>query len=596
MNNLYYNKLPPHNYLVEELLLGSILFNTQFIHSITSIIHINSFGFEGHKLIYRNIIELYNKDEISPIGLIYALNRNKILQKIGGIPKIIEMIQQSQIFISYTKTNIYIEELIIIIHNNYIKRLMIQYGYNLIHLAYIEKLTIKQLYDKASQYLNYIAGRIKEKNIDNFNELIGNLLSHINYYSKISNKSIKNIYYGFRDLDILLNGLSKGDLIIISGRPSMGKTSLAINIASNLIASTNIGTCIFSLEMSSLQILYKFIAIASTISIQLLKSGHLNNNQWKVIQKICNELLKSQLYINDQSNTSINYISNTCKFIIKEKPYIKLIIIDYLQLIHINNSSYENRAQELSYITRQLKILAKNLNIPIIVLSQLNRNIENRINKKPLLSDLRESGCVDLITRPHIDIFNYTNIQTILQNRRITSIVNFSGNLLQSNYNKDFLKNIEIRNEYIFDIIHHESFKLQITHNHRLLETNIWKKENILLKNNQILKYNSSSTKYKILERNLLSLIQFGHFNNVYDIQMYQYLNFICNKIIIHNSIEQDADIVMMLHQNTENNHIKDKFGSKILDVIIAKNRNGPIGSIKLIFYPNNTIFHSLNI
>lgn len=589
MKNAYYHKSPPQNYLVEELLLGNILIYPYFIAYITNLIKIESFNFEIHQLIYRTILELSKNKNINPVALIYLLTSNKILKKIGGIKKIIHIIQQSQLFSSSKNRHHYIEKLVLIIHNNYIKRLLIQYGFNIIQLGYLNTLNTQQLHYKAIKYLNYISQDNTRENLDKFNELIGNFLSKTNYYTKSFNKYTKKIDYGFQELDLLLDGLSQGDLIIIAGRPSIGKTSFVINIAYHLINACHVGICIFSLEMSKLQILHKLIAIASKIPIQIIKSGKINNKQWNIIQTICTQLLISQFYINDQSNISIDYIKNTSILIKKEKKNIELIIIDYLQLVHLNNSKYETRTQELSYITRSLKILAKNLNLPIIVLSQLNRNIEKRINKKPLLSDLRESGCVSLKILIQINIFNSIHIKNIINTNQSISIHTFSGNFINTNklINNYFPYRIITLSQYIFNIYDY----LEITHTHKILTRNKWQRQNILLQNNYILK----KTSYRqniIIEHIKLKHIQFSHFADVYDIQMNEYTNFLCKHIIIHNSIEQDADIVMMLCK--ENNEKKQESNLTVLDIIIAKNRNGPIGSIKLIFHPNNTIFTSI--
>lgn len=587
MNNVYYYKSPPQNYLIEELLLGLIILNPSWLTYINNMLEIESFCFESHQLIYRSILELSKNKKINLIALIYLLTSNKILNKIGGIKKIINLIEQSQLFsFSKNKSN-YIEELINIVQNNYLKRLLIQYGSNIMKLGYLNILNTQKLHDKATKYLNCIYQDNKEENIDSFDELIHGFLSD-NKHNKIFNKSTKKLSYGFQELDILLDGLSTGDLIVIAGRPSIGKTSFVINIAYHLINHCNVGTCIFSLEMSRVQILYKIISIASTIPIQTITSNKISHKQWNIIQKVCKQLLLSQFYINDKSNIYIEDIKNTSTLIKHNKPNIELIIIDYLQLIQLNNASYETRTLELSYITRALKILAKNLNIPIIILSQLNRNIEKRIDKKPLLSDLRESGCVYLKTLIQINPFNSINIINTIYTNHTISITTFPGYLINSNtfiINKLKYKAV-ILNQYIFKI----SNKLHITHGHKILAQKQWQKQQELLKNNYILHNNFDKNNF--IENTIVSQITFTKFTNVYDIEMHQYTNFICKSIILHNSIEQDADIVMMISQAKNEQQIR--HDEKILDIIIAKNRNGPTGSINLLFFPRNSIFNSV--
>lgn len=594
MQHVYSHTFLPYNYLAEEILLGSLIINPDFIPIISPIIQIQCLGFETHKVIYRYILELYGKNDINPMTFIYSLTKNKILKKIGGITKILHILQQSQIFISPINTQIYLEELVLLLHTNHIKRLFIQYGYNIIQLSYTHDLTTKQLHHKALKYLNCIVENTTNKNLDNFNNLIGNLLSNINCYDQLINIPQNKVYSGFKELDALINGLSNGDLIVISGRPSMGKTSLAVNIAYNLLRDFNLGTCIFSLEMSKLQILQKLISIASTIPSEIIKSGHINYIQWELIQHICNKLLRSQLYINDKSNISIDYIYRTTKLIISEKFNIKLIIIDYLQLIQINNSDYENRTQELSYITRQLKIIAKNLNLPVIILSQLNRNIETRLNKKPLLSDLRESGCIDINTIISVNNLNSMHITQIINNKTIP-IYCFQGKSLLLKYQITRPQKIICLNQYIFNLHYYQNSKIHITHNHKLITINEWNKLYNINNNYNILQtIDYLDTKNIITEIILLAYTTLTKLSYVYDIHMYKYTNFICNKTIVHNSIEQDADIVMMLYKDEI--IYKNQLDCKTLDIIIAKNRNGPIGSLQLLFYPHNNLFKSNKI
>ena len=220
-----------------------------------------------------------------------------------------------------------------------------------------------------------------------------------NIFFDLKTKSLNPVLFGlpsgFYDLDSLTQGFQKSDLIIIAGRPSMGKTALGLNIASNIIKSLKLPILFFSLEMSKEQIMYRLLAMETNINQMKLKSGKLYQNDWIKLNKMIKILSKLPLFIDDNFTLSIQDIRSKIKTIIFEQNNVGLIIIDYLQLMQNSNSKTENRVQELSKITRSLKILARELNIPIIALSQLSRNIENRIDKRPILSDLRESGSIE---------------------------------------------------------------------------------------------------------------------------------------------------------------------------------------------------------
>lgn len=396
-------------------------------------------------------------------------------------------------------------------------------------------------------------------------------------------------YSGFQDLDILTNGLPYGDLIVIAGRPSMGKTSLAIHIAYNVLIYFHINICIFSLEMTIIQVLHKLISIGSRISINSIFTNQLNINQWHIIQKICNELLKNKIYINDNSNINLNQIKFITNTITQIKENKKIIIIDYLQLIQVKDLNIENRTHELGHITRKLKILAQTLSIPIIILSQLNRSIENRLNKKPLLSDLKESGCVNYLVLINIDNFNTLSLTSIFNQYNSFTIKSYKGilNYKIDNFNikNDYIKLIYILKRYNFKCQINQGIEIILTNNHQLLSNYQWIEQQQLEKNHKIVENKSSNQLHKMI----LRTIRFISYALVYDIVKKNYITFNCNNIVIHNSIEQDSDIIIMLSKNL---YIKEeKKNTKTLDIFVSKNRNGPTGSFKLYFNPKNNFF-----
>jgi len=601
MNLTKISSTPPQNYLAEEILLGCVLINPLVFSKVIYNITIEAFFLESHQIIYLNLLHIYNHNKLHPIELLYNLSENRNLQKIGGIYKIIELMKQSQVFIYSNNTNIYIDELIHIINNNYTKRLIIQYGYNIIQLAYIKKLNSHILYNKASNYLNITVEKIPKNYIHNLQTLIGNAIFEIqtnqNKITKNSTSIKTIIKSGFINLDKLTHGLPNGDLIILAARPSIGKTSLAINIASNILKQSNYGVCIFSLEMSSKQILNKFISINSQINYDKIINSHIDPNQWKNITMVCKKLLNSNLYIHDTANVSIDYIEYISKIWIQDNKHIGIIIIDYLQLIQTENLNHFNRVQQISYITRKLKILAQYLNIPILVLSQLNRSIELRINKEPLLSDLKESGCINsdinIMTQ---DKRKYNlNIHYIYYLFQSLQISNISLNKLSvSQYDQlkiNSIHNIHLNFNHIFQI-NHERNNLSLTYNHKYLSKYYWIEVHKHTDKQIINNIHNILYKKILLEYRYVLDVNYYKYTKVYDLHMNLYIHFICNNIIIHNSIEQDADIIMMLYEKDNLSHLNDE---KIIDITISKNRNGPIGSCQLLFSLKNTTFMNYN-
>lgn len=591
---------PPQNYLVEEILLGCILINPKIFSKVINNIKIESFFLESHQIIYINLLKIYQSNKLNPIELLYNLANNNSLRRIGGIQKIIELMKQSQIFIYSNNTNIYLNKLIEIINNNYTKRLIIQYGYNVIQLSYVKKINGVMLYNKASHYLNITVEKMPQNHNHNFHDLMKNMIYKMQLQRQKSieykTNNYSNIKSGFIDLDRLTYGLPNGDLIILAGRPSMGKTSLAINIAYNILNNSQHSICIFSLEMSSQQILNKFIAIASNIQYKDLINVNIKYNKWQEIKEACKKLLYSNIHIYDKTNVSIDHIEYITKIWMQNKSKLGLIIIDYLQLIQTDNLVNLNRVQQLSYITRKLKMLSQSLQIPILTLSQLNRSIDMRINKKPILSDLKESGCINNTIEINIQkIDQYIlNITTLIKHLKQSYLLNTShiySNTLQSNY----ISKISFSNNYIFSIDYIEG-TIHLTQNHKCLQFNKWLsvhnyRENthpILIPNYTI------TSKVNLIQYIALHKIKFINYRLVYDLLMQSSIYFTCRNSILHNSIEQDADIVLMLYKKEPENIVQDS-NQSILDLIIAKNRHGPIGSCQLAFFKENTSFKNLN-
>nr|YP_010865196.1 replication helicase subunit [Campylaephora boydenii]WGT74045.1 replication helicase subunit [Campylaephora boydenii] len=584
---------PPQNYLVEEILLGCILINPLIFSKVIHTIKIQSFFIESHQLIYINLLHIYYNNKLHPIELLYNLSDNENLQQIGGLKKIIELMKQSQIFIYSNNTNIYLDKLIEIINNNYTKRLVIQYGYNIIQLSYINKINGHLLYNKASHYLNITLNKMPVNYNNNFHELMKNTI-----YEMTTNSSqiIKHtiIKSGFVDLDQLTNGLPFGDLIILAGRPSMGKTSLAINIAYNILIKSTFSICIFSLEMSSKQILNKLISISSYIPYQDLI--YFQNNNWTKIKTVCKKLLKSNIYIYDKTNASIDYIEYISKVWIQDNNQYGLVIIDYLQLIQIDNSINLNRVQQLSYITRKLKMLAQYLNIPILTLSQLNRSIEVRINKEPVLSDLKESGCINQnIATKVMNIYTYLlDIKSLIQYfQQCNHLKTYFLPLYLVNNNH--IANISLKYQYIFHLVYQKTF-IELTYNHKCLNNYQWQSICKFSENTPLVLLENKAKKLfkSILEYSFLWNIEYIKYNIVYDLSMISSIHFICQDIVLHNSIEQDADIVLMLYQKQADNQNL-KHNKKIIDLVISKNRHGPTGSCQLLFLTDNTSFKDLS-
>lgn len=377
----------PHNFIAEKIILGCLLINYEAIEITIKTVRVETFYFINHQEIYKAITEMYRKK--IPINIISVndfLKENGCLNKIGGTRVLLELLNQ-------IPNLVYLEEYIQLIQDKFLRRLLINLGYEAINSAYITNIPLEKILNdfekKSFQLTNEL---IDEKKLTS-----AELFSAI--FSELKQKALKpelpGLTSGFFDLDSLTQGFQKSDLIILAGRPSMGKTAFVLNITENILKNYKLPVIFFSLEMSKEQLIYRLLSNETGISQTRLKIGNLYKEDWHQLKISIQNYSRLPFFIDDEANLTTQDIRSKIKKILFEQNKIGLVVIDYLQLLLSSNLKSENRVQELSQITRSLKSIAKEFQIPIIALSQLSRNVETRINKRPVLSDLRESGSIE---------------------------------------------------------------------------------------------------------------------------------------------------------------------------------------------------------
>ena len=381
------NKYLPHNFLAEKIILSCLLINSEAIERTMRTLPIEAFYFQNHQELYKAIIFMSkNKIPIDILTLITFLQDNGLLEKVGGIKVLIELISQ-------IPNLVYLEEYLQLVKDKFLRRALIKLAYEAVNSGYITNIPLENiLNDFENKFLN-LTNETKTQKLFSSAELLNDIFFELK--EKSLNPKLFGLPSGFYDLDSLTQGFQNSDLIIIAGRPSIGKTAFGLNIAINIIKNTKLPVLFFSLEMSKEQIMYRLLSMETNITQIQLRSGKLNQNDWLKLNKIFKILSKLPFFINDTSSVSIQDLRSKIKTVIFEQNQIGVIIIDYLQLIQNSNVNIENRVQELSKITRSLKAIAREFDVPIIALSQLSRNVENRVDKKPILSDLRESGSIE---------------------------------------------------------------------------------------------------------------------------------------------------------------------------------------------------------
>lgn len=377
----------PHNFLAEQMVLSGLLVSPEFVEITIKILPIEAFYFRNHQEIYKAIKFLYNNEmSVNELTLLTFLQDEGLLQKIGGISVLSELVNK-------IPDLTYFEEYLVLIKDKFIRRRLIKTGYEIINSSYITSLSLEKILTDCENKIFNIVNGTNTQNLFSSSELLNNI------FTDLKEKSLKpelfGLTSGFYELDSLTQGFQKSDLIILAGRPGMGKTALSLNIVINAISYSKLPILFFSLEMSKEQITYRLLSMETSIDQIRLKNGKLVESDWIKLSRVIQILSKFPLFISDTTNLSINEIRSKIKTIIFKQKKIGLVVIDYLQLMQISAFKLDNRAQELAQITRLLKTIAREFNVPIIVLSQLSRNVENRIDKKPTLSDLRESGSIE---------------------------------------------------------------------------------------------------------------------------------------------------------------------------------------------------------
>lgn len=377
----------PHNFIAEKIILSCLLINSEAIEITIKTVRVETFYFINHQEIYKAILEMYKKKlSINVFSVNDFLKQTGCLYKIGGTKVLFELLNQ-------IPNLVYLEEYIQLIQDKFLRRSLINLGYETINSAYITNIPLEIILNEFEKKSFSLTNEfINEKKLTT-PELFSNVLLELK--EKALKPELPGFASGFYDLDSLTQGFQKSDLIILAGRPSMGKTAFVLNIAENIIKKYRVPVLFFSLEMSKEQLIYRLLSNETGIRQTRLKIGNLYKEDWHELKESIQKYSRLPFFIDDQPNLTTQDIRSKIKQILFEQNNIGLIIIDYLQLLVNSKLKSENRVQELSQITRALKNLAKEFQIPVIALSQLSRNVENRINKRPVLSDLRESGSIE---------------------------------------------------------------------------------------------------------------------------------------------------------------------------------------------------------
>ena len=378
-------KVPPQNIEAEQCVLGSILLDKSVLDKIVGILKPPSFYKDSHRTIFQCIVDIARRGEpVDLITLTEELRRKDKLELVGGIAYLTTLVDS-------IPTTLNVEYYAKIVHEKAKLRSLIFASTQIINLAYDGKDEVDKILDKSEKLIFDVHTEDRKLDIYPMKSVVEDAWKMID--AKYKTKGITGVSTGFIDIDNLTSGLQDSDLIIIAGRTSMGKTSLALNIVGNVAVRENLPVAIFSLEMAKEQLAMRMLCSEAMVNQHRLRTGYLTEEDWKRIGDAANILSSSPIFVDETTGlTSMNLRSKARR--LKAETNLKLIVVDYLQLMEPDRPR-ENKAQEISEISKSLKALARELKIPVIALSQLSREIEKRKERIPQLSDLRESGSIE---------------------------------------------------------------------------------------------------------------------------------------------------------------------------------------------------------
>jgi len=650
----FQDKVPPQNIDAEEAILGGILLDPEAIGRVSDRLVPEAFYLSAHKDIYQAALRLFAQRK--PTDLLAVINwlaDHDMLARIGGRNKLASLVDR-------TVSAVNIDALASLVTEKYLRRQLIKAGNEIVHLGFETEKELPIVLDQAEQKVFNVTQERPQSGLIHIADSLINAFQDIENRHQNKNIALPGISSGFYDLDAMTTGFQRSDLIIVAGRPSMGKTAFCLNLAQNVATSYKLPVAFFSLEMSKEQLVQRLLASEAGIESGYLRSGRISQAQWEPLSRAIGMLSEMPIFIDDTPNITVTQMRSQARRLQAEQgTELGLIVIDYLQLME---GAGDNRVQELSRITRNLKGLARELSLPVIALSQLSRGVEARTNKRPMLSDLRESGCLtgntlvtlassgirvpirELVGKSGFEVWALNETTLKLQATTVNSAFSTGkkpvfklttqlGRSIRATGNHKFLTiqgwkrlddcklgdrlaiprhigsssyqtmthpQLGLLGHLIGDgctlprhTIQYTTRQMQASLEMSYCGTSLYKSNLIRERALRVSEVVKSSDMAILSNSDIywdeIASIESNGSEEVFDLTVPGLHNFVANNIVVHNSIEQDADLVIMLYRDEY--YTPDTPDRGVAEVIIAKHRNGPTGIVKLLFEPQFTKF-----
>ncbi|MGO4539098.1 replicative DNA helicase [Paenibacillus sp. YIM B09110] len=384
---LRFDRIPPQNVEAEQAVIGAVLLQAEALITAMERLRSEDFYSGPHRLIYESMIELGETNQpIDLVTLTAHLQDKQVLEEIGGVSYLAKLANS-------VPTAANVDYYAQIVEEKSMLRRLIRTATNIVSDGYANSEDVGVLLSDAEKQILEISNRRSSSGFISIRDVLMEVFEKVEhlYMNKGGTSGIPS---GFVDLDKMTSGFQRSDLIIVAARPSVGKTAFALNIAQNVGVRARETVAIFSLEMSAAQLVQRMICAESNVDAGRMRTGHLEGDDWEKLTMAIGSLSEAQIFIDDTPGITVAEIRAKCRRLKKEKG-LGMILIDYLQLIQGRGKAGENRQQEVSEISRTLKHIARELEVPVIALSQLSRGVEQRQDKRPMMSDLRESGSIE---------------------------------------------------------------------------------------------------------------------------------------------------------------------------------------------------------
>ena len=385
-----FDRTPPQDVVAEQCVLGAMLLSKDAIADVVETIRATDFYRPAHQVVYDTILDLYGRGEpADPVTIAAELTRDGTLAKIGGAPYLHTLIAS----VPTAANAAYYAE---IVRERAILRRLVEAGTKIVQLGYGAASgmggEVDDVVDRAQQAVYEVTERRTSEDYIRLEEVLQQAFDEIEAMGSRSGE-LYGVPTGFRELDELTNGLHPGQLVVVAGRPAMGKSTLGLDLLRAASIKGQMTSAMFSLEMGRSEITMRLLSAEAQILLSRLRTGQMTDPDWNRLARRMGEIAQAPLFIDDSPNMSMMEIRAKCRRL-KQRHDLKLVVVDYLQLM-TSPRKVENRQQEVAEMSRSLKLLAKELEIPVVAISQLNRGAEQRQDKRPQMSDLRESGAIE---------------------------------------------------------------------------------------------------------------------------------------------------------------------------------------------------------